>query len=228
MKKRWMILCAGLLALNLAACGGNEDAGQTQESREETAAPEESSPESGGTSEEESSQEPSDSETPAGGAGSGESQGWSEEMEGLKAAVVELLGDDYWPDAQMLPDMLEMSFGITADMYEDYMAESPMISANVDTLLIVKAKDDKVEAVQGAVEAYREAKVNDTMQYPMNLGKIQASRIETIGNYVMFVQLGADTTDAAEEGDEAVVAQCQEVNDQVIETVRALLEGAAQ
>ena len=30
-------------------------------------------------------------------------------------------------------------------MYEDYMAEMPMMSAHVDTLLIIRAKDDKVE-----------------------------------------------------------------------------------
>ena len=62
------------------------------------------------------------------------------------------------------------------------------------------------------------------MQYPMNVGKVQASRIETIGSYVIFVQLGGDVQDALEEGDEAVVAQCQEVNDQVIETLRGRLE----
>ena len=78
-------------------------------------------------------------------------------------------------------------------------------------------------SVQGALEAYRNAKIEDTMQYPMNLGKIQASRIETIGNYVMFVQLGGDTTQVEEEGEEAVVSRCQEQNDKVIEAIRAKL-----
>ena len=144
-------------------------------------------------------------------------------MEDLKAAVVEALDGDYWPDTAMLPDMLEMTFGLTADMYEDYMAEAPMISANVDTLLIVRAKDDKVEAVREALDAYRETQINDTMQYPMNVGKVQASRVETMGSYVVFVQLGGDTTQAAEEGDEAVVAMCQEINDRAVEAIRAKL-----
>ena len=121
------------------------------------------------------------------------------------------------------PDMLEMSFGITSDMYDDYMAEMPMMSAHVDTLLIVKAKEDKLETVQKIVEDYREAKVNDTMQYPMNLGKIQASQVETIGNYVVFVMLGGDTTDVEEQGDEAVVKTCQERNGKVIEAIRGQL-----
>ena len=61
------------------------------------------------------------------------------------------------------------------------------------------------------------------MQYPMNVGKVQASRIETVGNYVMFVQLGGDTMQAAEEGDEAVVAMCQEINDKAVEAIRGRL-----
>ena len=140
-----------------------------------------------------------------------------------KDAAVEALDGDYWPDTALLPDMLEMTFGISSDMYEDYMAEVPMISENVDTLLIVRAKDDKVEAVRDALEAYRDAQINNTMQYPMNVGKVQASRIETVGNYVMFVQLGGDTMQAAEEGDEAVVAMCQEINDKAVEAIRGRL-----
>ena len=227
MKKRFVVMCVVLLVFLLAACGrGGEDkessnteqpsGGESVESTE--SAPEESSP----------TETPADGEgaqTPEDGGASGSyEEGWSQEMEGLKSAVVGQLGDDYWPNMPLLPDMLEMSFGITSDMYDDYMAEMPMISANVDTLLIVRAKDDKVETVREALEAYRDVQINDAMQYPMNVGKVQASRIETIGNYVIFAQLGADTQEASEEGDEAVIAKCQEVNDSVIETIRGLLE----
>ena len=231
MKKRLVLLCVGMLALSFAACGndagqdegsqgtGQKESSTVQDSREDAGA------DSGGDDAQESTQEGQDSGTAEGGdSGINYEEGWSEEMEGLKAAVVEQLGDGCWPDMQLLPDMLEMSFGIASDMYDDYMAEMPMISANVDTLLIVRAKDGKVDAVREAVEAYRDVQVNNSMQYPMNVGKVQASRIETIGSYVIFVQLGGDVQDALEEGDEAVVAQCQEVNDQVIETLRGRLE----
>lgn len=226
MKKRFVVMCVVLLVFLLAACGrGGEDkessnteqpsGGESVESTE--SAPEESSP----------TETPADGEgaqTPEDGGASGSyEEGWSQEMEDLKAAVVEALDGDYWPDTAMMPDMLEMTFGLTADMYEDYMAEAPMISANVDTLLIVRAKDDKVEAVREALDAYRETQINDTMQYPMNVGKVQASRVETIGNYVVFAQLGGDTEQAAEEGDEAVVSMCQEINDRAIEAIRARL-----
>lgn len=240
MKKRLVALCAVALAFLLAGCGGDggkesssgsgensvQESVESTESTESTeSAPEESLPEESAAPEE---SDPADSgeaqESERGDAPEGAAEGWSQEMEDLKAAAVEAAEEGgYWPDMALEPDMLEMSFGISADMYEDYMAEMPMMSAHVDTLVIIRAKDDKVEAVREALEAYREAKVNDTMQYPMNLGKIQASRVETIGSYVMFVQLGGDTTQAEEKGEEAVVALCQERNDKVIEAVRAKL-----
>lgn len=240
MKKRLVALCAVALAFLLAGCGGDggkesssgsgensvQESVESTESTESTeSAPEESLPEESAAPEE---SDPADSgeaqESEGGDAPEGAAEGWSQEMEDLKAAAVEAAEEGgYWPDMALEPDMLEMSFGISADMYEDYMAEMPMMSAHVDTLLIIRAKDDKVDAVREALEAYREAKVSDTMQYPMNLGKIQASRVETIGSYVMFVQLGGDTTQAEEKGEEAVVALCQERNDKVIEAVRAKL-----
>lgn len=231
MKKRLVALCAVALAFLLAGCGGDggkeSSSGSGESSVQESTesaegtegAPEESLPEESAAPEESDSADSSEAREPEGAA-----EGWSQEMEDLKAAAVEAAEEGgYWPDMALEPDMLEMSFGISADMYEDYMAEMPMMSAHVDTLLIIRAKDDKVEAVREALEAYREAKVSDTMQYPMNLGKIQASRVETIGSYVMFVQLGGDTTQAEEKGEEAVVALCQERNDKVIEAVRAKL-----
>ena len=146
--------------------------------------------------------------------------GWSEEMTALRQTVVDAVGEDnYWPDSQIPPEMLEQTFGISRDMYDDYMGETPMISVNVDTLLIIKAKDDKVEAVEKALNDYRDAQVNNTMQYPMNVGKVQASRIQRYGNYVCFVQLGADTGAAEEDGDEAVIKACQEQNELALEVI---------
>nr|WP_321152566.1 DUF4358 domain-containing protein [uncultured Acetatifactor sp.] len=234
-KKTIALLCAALLAVSATACGGNGKDGSSdaesstgQESGGESS--EESVPsESMGTPSESVETSSESAETPSDGAGAegdgtdGIEEGWSQEMEQLKAAAVEAAEGGYWPDMALQPDMLEMSFGITSDMYDDYMAEMPMMSAHVDTLLIVKAKEDKLETVQEIVEDYREAKVNDTMQYPMNLGKIQASQVETIGNYVVFVMLGGDTTDVEEQGDEAVVKTCQERNGKVIEAIRGQL-----
>lgn len=214
-KKKTVMLCTVLLAVSLAACGG-----KGEESSAESTPTQENSADS--TQEADAAGDEAEAGENGEAAG-GSEEGWSQEMVKLRTAAVEAADGGYWPDMAMESDMLEMTFGITSDMYEDYMAEMPMMSTHVDTLLIVRAKDDKVEAVEEALKAYRDAKIGDTMQYPMNVGKIQASRIETIGNYVMFVQLGGDTTEAEEQGDEAIVKLCQERNDKVIEAIRGQL-----
>lgn len=144
-------------------------------------------------------------------------------MAELKEALVSSFGEDYWPNTEIPEDMLKEIYGISADMYEEYYGEMPMISTNVDTVLIVKAKEGQVEAVEDALNAYRDAMVSDTMQYPMNVGKIQASRIESFGQYVCFVQLGADTMDALDSGDDAVIEQCQQANELALEVIQNTL-----
>ena len=152
-------------------------------------------------------------------------QGWTEQMESVKTAVTDLLDEDYWPNMPLMPDMLESLLGISPDMYEDYFAEMPMISTNVDTLIVIKAVEGQADTVEDILLAYHDNNVNNTMQYPQNVGKIQASRVERIGNYVIFSQLGADTTAVSEEGDQdVIIAHCLEVNDLVIEVISNVVE----
>lgn len=213
MKKPVVYLCTGMLVLGLAACGrNNEDDVQnngtggegtqntTQSQVQQSAAPEVS-------------------ENP----GASETSGLNQETTDLsmiREALVELLGENYWPNTQIPPEYLA-DYGLTPELYQDFYGEMPMISTNADTLIIIEAKDDRVEEVEEVLMQYREKLVNDARQYPMNVGKIQASRIETFGNYVCFVQLGADTTESyGEDGDEeAVIKHCQEQNELAIEAI---------
>lgn len=226
MKKATVFLSMMALCVALSACGKDDSAQQsstqTQESSVETQGSEETQATVGteATENTEAGQETETTVTEEGMPEEGMAEGWSEEMEGIKKAVADAMGENYWPNTAITPEMLEGTFGITADMYEDYMGEMPMMSTNVDTMIIIKAKEDQVQAVEDALNAYRENLVNDTMQYPMNLGKIQASRIERIDNYVCFIQLGADVMDLMEQGDEAVIEYCLEQNELAIEVIR--------
>lgn len=205
-KKLACMLLMGTLALSMAACGNGQDknTGAATETGVEST---EGTVESTGTSVE---------STEAGNTGT--------PLQSAKKAVTDALGDDYWPDSEIPEEMLNETYGVSADLYDAYLGECPMISVNVDTLLIIHAKDGKVEDVENALNAYRDSLVNDTMQYPMNLGKIQASRVERIGDYVCFVQLGADTSSVEEQGDEAVITYCQEQNELALEAIRQTLE----
>ena len=205
-KKLACMLLMGTLALSMAACGNGQDknTGAATETGVEST---EGTVESTGASAE--STEAENAGTP---------------LQNAKKAVTDALGDDYWPDSEIPEEMLNETYGVGADLYDAYLGECPMISVNVDTLLIIHAKDGKVEDVENALNAYRDSLVNDTMQYPMNLGKIQASRVERIGDYVCFVQLGADTSSVEEQGDEAVITYCQEQNELALEAIRQTLE----
>lgn len=218
MKKSVVYLLTGMMMFGLAACGKGADENQGSSATSSSSLQGSSEAQNSSNSQENSSDTPS-------GSGSevvqpGAEDGWSEEMEGLKAAVKEALGENYWPDMMLDSEMLAAKFGVTQDMYDDFMAEIPMVSANVDTLVVVKAKPDQADAVETALNAYREVQVNDSLQYPMNIGKVQASMVEKMGDYVLFVQLGADTMEASDKGDEAVITQCQEANKLVIETIK--------
>ena len=203
------MLLMSTLVLSMTACGGkgNGVASGTQETTtESTVAGQETG------------------ETKSVAAGTQNSSDVAKALQGAKKAVTDALGDNYWPDSEIPEEMLNDTFGVSADLYDAYLGESPMISVNVDTLLIIHAKDGKVEEVENALNAYRDHLVNDTMQYPMNLGKIQASRIERVGDYVCFVQLGADTSSVEDQGDEAVITYCQEQNELALEAIRQTLE----
>lgn len=217
MKKILCIVMVMVLSMSLMACGKNKDnnQGSTENTTEQDQpADEGNAGNEGGTGNEESA---------AGENNSSETVDVS--MEDLKAAVVQVLGDDYWPNTDIDEEMLASAYGITSDMYDDYFGQIPMISTNVDTLIIVKAKEDKIEEVETALNEYRDLNVENGFQYPMNVGKVQASRIETLGNYVCFVQLGADTVNASEQGDEAVIAQCLEANEKAIDAIERTLRG---
>lgn len=211
MKKFAICGLAAAMMLSLAACGGED------KNTEPTV------PESTVESIPESTVESSVPETTPDTGTIPEEPVVSEEMQAIKDAVAEALGEEYWPNAQIPAEMISGTYGLNEEMYEDIFAEMPMISTNVDTLIVVKAKEDQVTAVEDALKAYRETLVADTLQYPMNIGKIQASSVETIGNYVCFIQLGGSAVDAADQGEEAVIEKCQEANKKAVDAISSVV-----
>lgn len=209
MKKMSVALCLCAVVFGLAACGPDEKDGGNDQDPVQTGGT--ATPEPTAEPQEEEPEEPFDV-----------SNGWSEEMTGLRQAVVDALGEEnYWPNAPLQDAaFFEERYGLSSDQYLDFMAEIPMISVNVDTLVIVRARQAKVADVEAALNAYRDSQINGAQQYPINLGKVQASKVETIGNYVVFVMLGEGAGDSVE----ADIAACQQTNDQAIEAIREKLE----
>ena len=234
MKKLAVLLCVGAMMFGLSACGsGNEEQGKSagvENGGGAEGADVMSGSEKADGNGAAAAGAGTDGSGTAGSAEGGKSAAGSEALAGtegdsneiltLKSVILDTIGDqNYYPDVTVEADQLEEIFGITPEMYDEYLAEVSQDGTNVDTLLIIKAKDDKVEAVQEAMFAYRDAKEKATLEDPRNIGKVQASRIETNGNYVSFVQLGGDVTAALTSGEDAVIEQCLQMNELVLEVI---------
>ncbi len=143
----------------------------------------------------------------------------------LKEEVKELLGDRYWPEVSLTQEEMEEDVGITEDMYVEYLAEKQVLDSHIDTMIIVHAKEECIGAVEQALEAYRAKIIEQNENYPQNLAKAEASRMETIEDYICFIQLGADTTAVADQGVDAVIDYCLEENERALYVLeQAILE----
>lgn len=116
-------------------------------------------------------------------------------------AIKTAYGENYLPNMEIDAQTLETEFGLTSDMYESVKAELPMIGTHADRVVIVKAAEGKADDVEAAFNTARENKVNDTLQYPMNLPKINATKIVRNGDFICFLMVGAinENMDATEE-----------------------------
>lgn len=134
----------------------------------------------------------------------------------LKDKVEDLLGEAYWPEVSLSAEDLENLTGISADMYVDFLAERQILDAHIDMLIVIHAKEDYVGEIEQAIENYRSSIIEANTNHPQNLAKAEASRMETIDDYICFVQLGADTTPYADKGSDAVEAHCLEENERAL------------
>lgn len=140
-------------------------------------------------------------------------------MDDLKDAVVGILGDNYWPDTLLSAEELAERTGISENMYEDFMAEYQHTEAGVDMMILVKANSDQVENVERYLNEYRELLLKIYEQQPQNEAKVFASRIETIDNYVCYIQLGANIALLEKQGSEEMIAHCQQENERALDII---------
>lgn len=184
-------LIAAMTAVSITACGNNgTDTTTSAETSADTSA--ETSAETT-TSAEETSAETSAEETTEGDTTSS--------TDTILTAIRNAYGDNYLPDFAIPAEMLADTYGLTEGMYKSVSAEMPMISVNPDTVIIVEAADGQAEAVAAALNTYRDNKIQNEIQYPMNVAKVNASQVVTNGNFVAFILAGAidEREDASDE-----------------------------
>lgn len=133
----------------------------------------------------------------------------------LASAVKKVYGKNYLPDIKLTNSEIKDRYGIASSWYASAYAEVPMMSAHVDELVIVKAKNSSSKKkITKALKNYQAKLKKDTMQYPMNLLKIQGCQVYTNGNYVCFFMLGQVSQSVQENSSEAQVIKAYKQQNQ--------------
>ena len=140
-------------------------------------------------------------------------------------AVKNAYGENYLPSMDLTAEDLKTRFGLNADDYTEAIGQVAMMSTQVDKFVAVHAKEGKAENVVSALNAYRDDLVNNSMQYPMNIPKVNASKVYQKGDYVFFIMLGAFAPDDLLADDPAAVTFHEEQNQIAIDAIDKTLAG---
>lgn len=140
-------------------------------------------------------------------------------------AVKNAYGKNYLPSVALSKEDVKARYGISSAWYSGVKAEVPLMSAQVDELVIVKAKNASAKRkIKSALLDYQKALKKDTMQYPANQLKIQASRIYVKGNYVCFIMLGVLDNDTLQQEESKVIAAYRKENAKAVTAIQKLFK----
>ena len=140
----------------------------------------------------------------------------------LVEAVASELSDEYWADAVLEQEILDDWYGISAEMYEEFYGQTPMISANVDALIVVKAKEEHLEDVQNALDTYRESMIQDTLQYPMNIPR--SRHLRSIPSGITCALYSWAVPWRIMDDDEAAIEACRKMNERALSVIEGELK----
>lgn len=139
-------------------------------------------------------------------------------------AVKTAYGDSYIPQMQLDQETLEQKYGLTEDMYKEALGEAAMISVQVDEFVAVHASQGRADDVEEALNNYRDYLINETVNYPMNIGKINGSKVYRNGDYVFFIMLGDMPQEVMDGPEEEAKAYAEKQNEIAVEAIDHLLE----
>lgn len=133
------------------------------------------------------------------------------ELSDIVQAVKDAYGENYLPSMEITEEMMSDIYGVNMDNVEEFVAEGPMVSAHVDTFIAVKAKEGKGADVEKDLQTYLDYVVENSMNYPMNVAKVQSAKVVRHGDYVFYVMLGGynDANPDATEEENVKFAQDQ-------------------
>lgn len=146
-------------------------------------------------------------------------------LSSIHQGVKDLFGEAYTANMAIEEDQLEERYGIKKEWVKDFVAEEPMMSAHVDTFVGIEAVSDEAAGeVEKALTAYRDKIAGDTLQYPMNMAKVQAAQVQRFDNYVFLVLLGDVTDEAMDMSEEDQLAYYKSENQKAIDSIKKAFE----
>ena len=156
---------------------------------------------------------------------------WTE-IDLIRNNIVKMYGPSYFPNVKVHADeeYLKMYMADTLKMdaawVNDIIIEVPMISANVDTLILVNPTEGNAENVLAALTEYKRYLVEESFQYPMNEARVKNAVVQQVGNYVCFSILGGAIDDPSVYGfttDEEVADYYAQMNMNAIYAIQGYL-----
>ena len=144
----------------------------------------------------------------------------------IRKAITDLLGENYLANMSLTKDEIKERFGLQPSWYTDVIAEIPMMTAHVDTLVIAKAKNKNTKKkIKKQLTDYRNILINDTLQYPMNLLKIQASKVYVKNDYVFFFFLWhVDSSSEETSTEEQIIEEYKAEIKKITDTINSLFK----
>lgn len=203
-----IFVAAAMLTAALTACSSNDNEQESENSSSTSSTTPEGQPDDEG----DDGNDGNDDNSNNGGEGEG---GDTADVESVTQQIVNEIKAAYDPDTipfiDMLPeDMVGDMYGLEADTYTEVTAHVAMISTYVDTVVVVKAAEGKVGDVEAALNSYHDYLVNESLQYPINVEKVNSAQVVKNGDYVAFIMLGAiDEREDASDSDRAAFAEEQ-------------------
>ena len=156
---------------------------------------------------------------------------WTE-LDKIRNAVAKMYGTTYYPNVKIHDDEAYLStymadtLKMDAAWIDQIIIEVPMISANVDTLILVDPSEGNAENVLNALNAYKTYLVEESFQYPMNEARVKSAVVQKVGDYVCFSILGGAIDDPAAYGfttDEEVADYYAQMNMNAIYAMQGYL-----
>lgn len=100
--------------------------------------------------------------------------------------------------AQADDDMAKDLYNLNLENIEEYAIAETQITPGVGLVMVVKAKEGKLDEVKSNVEAYRTAKL-DGFNYPEEAKVYEASKVESVGNIVYYAVFNEEVSEAGQQ-----------------------------